>query len=175
MSAHSFRLPTDLPKNLRDSSYDGRLTHVPLQNGSELFFTRACTDAYLEGLRMIRFGALFRINAKLFGVAYGIVFHVRAGWGPPDSEAFYDWCDSVDSDTAQFARWLLDSGQYDELFAHGDALALDAFEFLPGTQIETQREALRQVTIALRGRFRRLGRAVVVVHPHHLGQPPEIK
>lgn len=36
-----------------------------------------------------------------------------------------------------------------------------------------QRAALRQVAIALKQRFRRLGRAAVV-HPHHLAEPPKI-
>ena len=71
MKARAFRLPTDLPKNLRDSTYDGRITRVALPEGSELFFTRAGTDAHMEALRMFHFGVLFRNGAPLVGVAYG--------------------------------------------------------------------------------------------------------
>lgn len=173
MDVTAFRLPIDLPRDLRASSYDGRITRVPLPQGSELFFTAAGTDAYREDLRMIRFGALLRSNAKLMGVAYGNVFKVRAGSAAPSSEVFYDWCDSVDSDTAQVARWILDSGRFDELFQHGDAVTFDAHEFLPNVGLEAQRVALRGLATALQRRFPRLARALIVVHPCRLGEPPK--
>ena len=71
------------------------------------------------------------------------------------------------------ARWILDRARYDELFATGDGLAVDAFEFLPETALATQRVLLREVATALKRRYRQLSRAAVVVHPHHLGEPPK--
>lgn len=173
MKAHAFRLPTDLPKNLRDTSYDGRIVRVPLPEGSELFFTRAGTDAYSEALRMVRFGAPFRKNAKVVGVGYGSVFQVRTGWSPPNAEVFYDLCDSTDSDAAAVARWILDDGRYDQLFQYGDAMTLDAYEFHSTIDVETQRVALRSVATALKRRFPRLGGALIVVHPSGFGDPPK--
>lgn len=174
MKAHSFQVITDLPKNLCGAGNEGRITRLPLEGASELFLTRMGSDADYEGFRMFRFGALFRLNERLVGVAYGIVFQVRRGWAPPDAEVFYDWCDSTTGEVAEVARGILDSGQYDALFANGDVLAIDAFEFLPDLALETRRSALRQVAIALKRRFRPLGHAVVVVHPHHLAEPPKI-
>lgn len=174
MKVHSFQVLTDLPENLRRSSENGRIMHVPLNGANELFFTRMSSGADYEGLRMVRFGARFQARRQLIGVAYGIVFQVRAGWAPPNAEVFYDWCDSTTAEAADLARWILDSGHYDELFATGDVLAFDAFEFLPEIGPEAQQASLRDVATALKRRFRRLSRAALVVHPHHFGEPPKI-
>lgn len=174
MKAHAFQVITDLPKNLHDAGGEGQVTRLPLEGTSQLFLTRMGSDADYEGFRMFRFGSLFRSDERLVGVAYGIVFQVRRGWAPPDAEVFYDWCDSTTREVADVARGILDSGQYDSLFANGDVLAIDAFEFLQDLGLELQRAALRQVAIALKQRFRQLGRAVIVVHPHHLAEPPKI-
>lgn len=174
MKAHSFQVIADLPKNLRSAGDRGRITRVPLEGASELFITQVGSDADYEGLRMLRFGARFLSGKQLIGVVYGIVFQVRRGWAPPDDEVFYDWCDSTTGEIAEVARGILDSGQYETLFAGGDVLAIDAFEFLPKLDVETQRAALRQAAVALKRRFRRLGRAVIVAHPHHLAEPPKI-
>ena len=174
MKAELFQVPTELPETLLPCSASRRVTHVPLEGANELFFTRVGSDADYDGLRMIRFGARFVVRQRLIGVAYGLVFHVRPGWAPPEAEEFYDWCDSTTAEIAQLVRWILDSGRFDELFATGDALAVDAFEFLPETPSATQRALLREVATALKRRYRQLSRTAVVVHPHHFGEPPRI-
>ena len=174
MKAALFKLPTELPESLLPCSANRRITHVPLEGANELFFTRVGSDADYDGLRMVRFGARFVVRQRLIGVAYGLVFHIRPGWAPPEAEEFYDWCDSTTAEIAQLARWILDSGRYDEFFATGDGLAVDAFEFLPETALATQRVLLREVATALKRRYRQLRRAAVVVHPHHFGEPPKI-
>ncbi len=174
IKTHKFQVSTDPRKAVFAASDNRRLTHIPLPGAGELFVTRMEGD-YDDEWRMLRFGARFVANDRLDGVAYGIVFVLgRNPRTPPDGEQFYDWCDRADAAAAAVARWILDSGRYDERFLAGDVLTVDAYEFRPDIAPEPPRVALRTLTAALKRRFRRLDQAVVVVHPGHLGEPPKI-
>lgn len=170
---HDFHLPTDPIEIVLWSSDNQKVTRAVFpDDGGELLYATAVTGAYDDELRMTRFGARLCEAGRLLGVAYGFLFRVRRGAEPPDAAVFYDWCDSASSEAAVLARSILDSGASERLFAAGDLLAFDAYEFAAETPATNQCAALRKLAVLLKRRFRGLGTAVITVHPAGSGPPP---
>lgn len=168
-----FHLPTD-PIEIVSWSCDNlkiKRAVIP-DDGGEVFYAKAVTGAYDDEFRMTRFGARLCEAGRLIGVAYGFLFRVPGGVESPNAAIFYDWCDSASSEVAVLARSILDSGAFERLFAAGDLLAFDAFEFTAETPATSQCAALRKVAILLKRRFRGLGTAIITVHPAGTGPPP---
>lgn len=172
-ASNRFRLPTDPTEIVSWSNDWDRISRVALPGGGELLYAKAICGAYEDELWMTRFGARCVDREVLIGVVYGYVFRVRPGFEPPSAEVFYDWCDSASDEAAALARWVLDASAFAGLFDDGDVLAIDAYEFLRDVPADRQRAALHAVARALKKRFRRLGQAVITVHPHQLGTAPK--
>jgi hypothetical protein len=166
-----FILRSDVEKYLTDSDDDSGIIQISLGGKSELFVVEMLTD-YSDEFKMFRIGSRFFRRGELSGLIYGFVFQMRRGEASPSPSIFYHWCDGVGEDIADLGRWILDSGRFTDFFASGDAVAIDAFEFLPEMPFDAQRLALEQVATALKLHFRRLGRALLVSHPIQFGEPP---
>jgi len=127
-----------------------------------LYSTR-CSTEYPESLKMIRIGAEFTSAGTTIGAIYGFVFQQVHGAEPPSPELFYDWCDSVSEASADTGRWILDSGYFPQVFQHGDALIITAFDFARSLSEVAAVEIIRTTAQAIKAQHKKVARALFVI------------
>jgi hypothetical protein len=143
---------------------------TPAPMGGVLVYTpKTCADYIDEGLSMHRFGARFTTKQRTVGAVYGFVFRLQRGGDQPSREMFYSWCDSHSVTSAEIGRWILDAGVFEKVFAQGDTVVLDEFEFARSVPVSAQVKALRAVvaTLAVQPALKRLRQAFVIVDGFH--------
>jgi hypothetical protein len=133
--------------------------------GVLVYTPKTCADYTEEGLSMHRFGARFTTKQRTVGVVYGFVFRRQRGGDQPSREMFYSWCDSHSVTSAEIGRGILDAGVFKKVFAQGDAVVLDEFEFDRSVPASTRVNAFRAVvaTLAVQPSLKRLKQAFVIV------------
>lgn len=156
---------TAITDHLRFFGDETDITKFKLSSSGSLHLVEIVSD-YSATHQLFRFGASFTSRGKIVGVCYGVVFKIKCFSTPrPKRSLFYDWCDGADEEVGELAQSILASGRYEDLFVTGDAMAIDAFEFLPGTPVQKQQLAIQSIAKPLKRHFTRLRRALILVEP----------
>jgi hypothetical protein len=167
-----FCLSEKIDESVLAVSWDGLSEHLDFEDGllqGAIFHSRPAPESFRDPITARRFGARFERAEQVIGLAYGWVFLAPKGGPKVTAEAFTDLCDSVSAPAAAFARILVASGGVAQLFQNQGVLAIDAFEFADGESCDDRVACLRKTALVLKGKFRRLSRAAIVVHPWRLG------
>jgi len=154
-------LNENVEEAIRELSSVGKCKRTRLSDSAGDVYTSLATAEYREGFIMMNVGAKFTKGEKLQGVTYGYLLKVKRGWEPPMADIFYDWCDSATADSAEFARGVLDSGQYDRLFLRGDLWGISGFEFVADFPTQERISALRRLAVDLKRSHNRLAHAAL--------------